>query len=164
MHFESVWKLREAHMIQSTIPSKYAFVLKCCGSESCIHPSCTGQSIQVNWFVNGPSIGKILPTPVIELQSPDGCTCSKCSKACAGHYKAGIPLDNDTIAPVPSVIIAKEVEKDSTFDTERIVSIARQCLVLPQTVQFYVNHLKQVKLNRARGVIKAQKTRKAKKK
>ena len=163
-HFQSIWKLRQSHMVQSSIPSKYAFILKCCGSARCIHPSCTGQPIQVDWFVNGPSIGKILPTPVIELQSPDGRTCSKCPKACAGHYKTGIPTDTDTIAPVPSVLIAEDVEKDPNFDAERIVSIARKCIVLPQTVQFYVNHLKQVKLNRARGVVKAQKTRMAKKK
>ena len=162
-NFEAVWKLREAHMVSSSIPSKYAFILKCCGSARCIHPSCTGKSIEVVWYKNGPQIGKILPTPVIELRSPDGLKCSKCSKVCAGHYKAGIPTDSDTAAPVPSVLIAGEVEKDPNFDAERIVALARKCIVLPQTVQFYVNHLKQVKQNRERGVLKAQKTRMAKK-
>ena len=162
-YFEKIWKIRNDHIVASSIPTKYCFLLKCCGSAQCLHPSCTGKPLEVNWFAAGPSIGKVLPTPVIELVSPDGKSCSRCDKACAGHYKTEIPTKADTVAPIPSVLIAAEVEKDPLFNDQRIKAIARDCIVPPKTVLFYVNHLKQVKHNRARGAVKAAQTKLAKK-
>ena len=67
------------------------------------------------------------------------------------------------VAPVPSELIEEEFIKNALFDGERLKEIAAKCLLLPQTVQFYVNHLKQVKINRERGVEKSKQTRLANK-
>ena len=162
-HFEKVWMLRDSHMVSSSIPSKYAFVLKCCGSSDCIHPACTGKPIDVKWFDNGPSIGTIMPTPVVESKSGVNEICGKCSKKeCAGHYQSSIPNLNDLHALVPSEFISDEVIANPSFDMERIHRVAEKCILPPSTVQFYVNHLLQVQKNRKRGVEKAKKTRLAK--
>ena len=114
----------------------------------------------MKWFVGGPSIGEILPTPVIESRPGINVLCTNCSKKeCAGHYKSIIPVKNDK---VPSVVLAAEVDSNAKFNMERIQKLGRQCILPPRTVQFYVNHLIQVKANRKRGVEKARKTRQAK--
>ena len=105
-----------------------------------------------------------MPTPVIESRPAANQVCTKCSeKKCCGHYKSTIPTPNSKAAPVPSVLLASEVEADPNFDTDRIHRLARQCILPPKTVQFYVNHLIQVQKNRIRGAEKAAKTRLAKK-
>ena len=38
-YYEKVWKVRHNHM-DRTLPSKYAFLLKCCAEENCPHPLC----------------------------------------------------------------------------------------------------------------------------
>ena len=164
-HFDRIWNLRNAHMVSSSIPSKYAFILKCCGSKDCIHPSCTGQPIDIQWFEGGPSIGEISPTPVIDSRFDVNVLCTSCSKRdCAGHYKSTIPERNDKHAPVPSVLLSNEVQSSAKFDMKRIQKLGKQCILPPKTVQFYVNHLLKVKRNRKRGVEKARKTRLAKSK
>ena len=82
---------------------------------------------------------------------------------CPGHYKYDIQGEAGNPAPVPSILIAAEVKQNAEFGMERYRTIAHRCIVRPQVVQFYVEHLKQVKLNRARGAEKGKRTRLAKK-
>lgn len=160
--FEDVWKVRNAHMVETYIPSKYLFLLRCCGSAECIHPACTGEPLDLNWYPDGPSI-EVLPSPIINVV-PSENPCVQCAKShCPGHYKKELPTSSDVPAPIPSIVIVNEVDKSDQFSVDRYKQIARKCIVRPQTVQFYADHLKQVKLNRARGVEKARATRLAKK-
>ena len=55
-YYEKVWKVRHNHM-DRTLPSKYIFLLKCCGEENCPHPLClkgkdNSNSNQPNFNVN----------------------------------------------------------------------------------------------------------------
>ena len=161
-YFEMIWLLRKSHLVESILPTKYAFILKCCGLSSCIHPACSnGEPADVQWYPEGPLFGEVLPTPVI---APGSAKCTQCSKKdCAGHYQTSVPHPKDTPAPVPSEVITEEVNVNPHFDSNRIKKIARDCILPPSTVQFYVNHLLQVQANRKRGAEKAKKTKQAKK-
>lgn len=163
-HFEMIWKLRSAHMVKSSIPSKYLFLLKCCGQAGCIHPLCSGTPLHMTWYKDGPSCS-FLPIPVVDVEPSCGDTpCKRCDKTgCHGHYKKTLPNIDDVAAPIPSVVIANEVAKSIHFDANRVKGIAEKCLLPPQTVQFYINHLMQVKKNRERGVQKSKETRRKKK-
>ena len=88
-----------------------------------------------------------LPIPVIDESNP-------------GHYlKRFTNLHTDCLAPVPSVKLAIELAADEEFDEGRVARIARECLIDPETVVMYVNHLKRVRANIAKGVEKAKITR-----
>ena len=163
-HFEMIWKIRNDHMVRSSIPSKYLFLLKCCGQAGCIHPLCSGEPLDIKWHKNGPSC-LTLPTPVVDVEpSSDDTPCVRCNETgCSGHYKKELPTSDDIPAPIPSVVIANEVDENSNFDASRVKQIAKKCLLPPQTVLFYVNHLLQVKKNRERGIEKSKETRRKKK-
>ena len=101
---------------------------------------------------------------MIDIYRPvPGAACQRCEKNdCHGHYETELPQSNNA-APVPLIRIAEELESNDDFDTRRFAEIGRECLVSPNTVEIYVNHLKQIKVNRMKGVEKARKTRENKK-
>ena len=169
---ERVWKIRNAHMICTDIPICYAFILKCCGKKDCLHPRCHGSPIQFNWYENGPSIDMMLPVPVMESPRVIGKkNCDRCEEKvrskgiCYGHYKRGTltNIKEDTTAPVPSIEIRKEFQKNTVFDEKRLTKVASACLLSNEDTSFYLDHLKRVQINRKKGVEKARKTREAKK-
>ena len=146
-HFTRVADLQKRHTVLSTIPSKYAFILKCCFQPGCIHPICSKPEHVINWRSSGPSIDDTLPIPVIDESNP-------------GHYlKRFTNLHTDRLAPVPSVQLAIELAADEEFDEERVAKIAHECMIKPDTVLMYVNHLKRVRSNILKGVEKAKITR-----
>ena len=129
---------------------KYAFILKCCGKDGCIHPLCNSAHISINWSSGGPSVDDVLPIPVIDEMDE---TCDRRDGKCVGHYKRTLThVGTDKLAPVPSVRLAKELAADDTFSQSRIAAIAKDCLLGPQTVEVYINHLKNVHANRMKGV------------
>ena len=42
-HFNTVWRICHNHM-DHTLPSKYVFLLRCCGKSDCPHPLCSGKT------------------------------------------------------------------------------------------------------------------------
>ena len=151
-HFSKISNLRERHMVKSKIPTKYIFLLKCCGEADCIHPLCSGEKPKLTRYKNGRA-RDVLPMPVVDVKSTfDGLPCRRCKKMCLGHYKANLPSSQDVEAPIPSELISMEFAANEEFDAQRIKDVAVRCLLPPKTVQFYVNHLKQVKINRDRSV------------
>ena len=106
---------------------------------------------------------KVMPVPVA---MPISATCPKCEDSpCHGHYFSNPTCVAESVAsPVPSVTIAKEFAKNETLSTARCQKIAKKVLIKMENVQHQWDHLKQVKINRAKGVEKAKKTRAAKKK
>lgn len=103
-----------------------------------------------------------MPVPVAK---PISAMCGKCGEECNGHYLSNPTCVAESIAaPVPSVTIAQEFAKNETLDTEKCQKIAKKVLIKMENVQHQWDHLKQVKINRAKGVEKAKKTRAAKKK
>ena len=155
-HFETVWKLRSAHVVKSQLPLKYAFILHCCGKRSCIHPLCSsGKATKKLWSPDGVAVVKHLPLPV---QSTEPCNCEG---VCPGHYLKEAVQGNP--APVPSVYLAAQFAKNSRADPSRLIEMSKVCMLKAQDVKFYWEHMTQVKKNRARGVEKAKKTRAKKK-
>ena len=64
--FEKVWQVRNAHMVDTHIPTKYLFMLRCCGAADCEQPACTGAPLDLRWYPDGPSIN-VLPSPIINV-------------------------------------------------------------------------------------------------
>ena len=131
-------------------PPKYALILRCCYKVSCIHPICrstTNIPSPITWSTDGPSIANVLPIPVIDEENP-------------GHYcKRFTNIQEDKFAPVPSEKLALEFAENNQFDKSRIKTLATECLLKEETVQFYIKHLERCYNNRMKGVKKAQKTR-----
>ncbi len=162
-HFEKVWEVRRNHLVKTPIPHNLAFVLNCCGDETCPHPRCSGSEIIARWSPSGPAVKDVMPVPEIDVR-PSNSSCIRCGKKCDGHYKTDpSPLSSVVAAPVPSLLIKEELEKNENLNDNDFSRIGRSCLVSPDVVKFYVEHLKTVKLNRKKGAVKAQKTRAAKK-
>ena len=160
-HFRAVWKVRQNHMILSSLPDKYAFVLYCCGRRGCPHPRCADGEVVAKWSPTLDPIKDLLPIPEIDTQM--NANCQQCQGACGGHYKSiPSPLSSVVPAPVPSELIKAEFENNN--DIDEYERISRLCLVNPDIVKFYVDHLRTVKENRKRGVEKAKLTRAKKKK
>lgn len=61
---ESIWQLRQRHMVKG-LPIQYVFYLRCCFVPGCIHPVCqSGASDDDFWYPNGPSLDFFsAPTP-----------------------------------------------------------------------------------------------------
>ena len=162
-YFEKIWLLRENHLVKTPIPSNLAFVLYCCGNRKCPHPLCREENVVARWHPSGPLIKDVMPIPEVDV-APSTSDCSRCGKRCDGHYKT-VPSSVSSVvaAPIPSVEIKKEFEKNENLTEEDFQRIARKCLISAEAARFYAEHLKTVKMNRQKGVIKAQKTRAAKK-
>ena len=108
------------------------------------------------WFPGGPEISKVMPVPV-----HDDAPCM-CQKKCCGHYRSEpTTVKTSVAAPVPSVLIKEEFTLNQALG-DRAAVMAKKCLVEESTIKFYWDHLLEVQANRAKGAIKAQKTRAAK--
>ena len=168
-YFTTISTILRDHSISSHLPLKYALILRCCFKPTCVHPIChstssantttniknakTNKTFQtaILWSDNGPSIANTLPIPVKDKSNP-------------GHYLQRLTnIHNDKLAPVPSVFLSKEYERNKKFSRSRIQRLAAECLLDEDTVKFYVNHLERCEANRKKGVEKAKKTRELKK-
>lgn len=45
-YFNMIWKIRQSH-VDNSLPPNYAFLLKCCGKQDCLHPLCSGMFSQM---------------------------------------------------------------------------------------------------------------------
>ncbi len=154
-YFARIWKVRNDHWVDSPLPPKYFFLLKCCGNTTCIHPLCQRSEIKdFTWYKDGPSIENALPIPVISTLQ-----CDKCDN-CDGHYVRDITLRQEiNAADVPSILLTDEFENDEELTVDRRIALASKCILPPGKVSIYWNHLIEVKKNRKRGVEKAKLTR-----
>ena len=154
-HFERVWSVREAHLVTSSMPSKYCFLLKCCGAASCHHPRCKDGKSDFKCFENGPSIDDALPIPVVNREP-----CSRNCNNCFGHYVQEISLHHNKVpSDIPSVLLTQEFEADCVLNVDRCTALAEQSLLSPFQVSIFWNHLTEVRENRQRGAAKAKITR-----
>ena len=100
-----------------------------------------------------------MPYPIA---SDDPCSCAK---PCSGHHKREpvvVGVGSPTIATIPSVLLEKEFSINPVLG-QRASELAKKCMEEENTVKFFWEHMAGVKANRAKGVIKAQKTRALKK-
>ena len=157
-YFESIWKLRRDHLVDSMLPQKYAFILHCCGKKGCIHPRCAKGFTAKQWYTGGPTVLTHLPLPMRSKEE-----CVTCKGICAGHYKKDIEASNSPdVEVVPSVYFAGEFAANEKADAQRIIKMSKVCMLKAQEVKFFWEHMVKVKRNRLRGVEKAKKTRAAK--
>ena len=157
-YFQMIWGLKERHEVKSAIPGNYMFMLSICGQQDCVHPRCCGKESTPSWFPGGPSVLTVLPVPAPEVTDVP---CSQCKDTtCFGHYSK-LPTDVTKVesAPVPSVLISEEFSLNSVLTPSRTQLLATKAMVDPAHVSFQWKHLEQVKVNRAKGVEKAKKTR-----
>ena len=106
------------------------------------------------WYPGGPTIEDTLPVPIV---MSDVC---ECKKNCNGHYERRFTrLADDIPAVVPSLFIESRFQEDPVLNDARLCRIARKCLLDPDSVGIYWNHLADVKRNRQKGVEKAKVTR-----
>ena len=160
-HFESIWNIRNSHMIQG-LPSQYIFFLYCCYQENCIHPLCQAgkPASPPCWYPGDPPLTH-LPLPVPDESSPWGGESCKTCKSCAGHFKSPQPLD--VTAPnltdhFRSPVVLKELFHTSVGSiSEEFVENATKSVLLPPTkTRFWLEHLQTI-INR--GAAKAAATR-----
>ena len=149
-YLQSIWSVRDDHLVRSSIPVKYMFLLKCCGKPSCLHPRCCEQSVPpMPWFPGGPDIGKALPVPVIDNVSI-GAKCT-CRIKCTGHYfREPTAMMKAAPASVPTKLIGEEFKTNKILGN-RAAALAKMCLVEESTVTFYWNHRNQVLTKRTKG-------------
>ena len=86
-YFESVWKIRQSHMVQN-LPVQYAFFLVCCLDPQCNHPVCNkGELSELpKWYDGGPPISTF-PLPIPDPQRYWGNNnCVECKDQCTGHF------------------------------------------------------------------------------
>ena len=164
-YIETVWSVRLKHGIPN-LPVQYCFMLKCCYKPSCPHPfCCVGDSQSLQWFPGGPDI-TFIPLPIPDPDQPWGSTnCKKCDGTCYGHF---LNISKEYHLPAmskPPSVIMKEAfqglngEPSPSF----IAELAKKCLLPPDEVSFWIEHLQQIQKNRKRGAVKAAATRRLKK-
>lgn len=167
-YIQNIWDIRLKHGVPD-LPSQYCFMLKCCYELGCSHPCCvSGQSTDLAWFPGGPSLS-YLPFPVPDPDQQYGSsTCSKCTGECAGHFLPPEQAERSSIKAMtkpPSTLIKEAFTKlkGQAPTSEFFDNLAKQCLLLPEEVKMWVEHLVQVNRNRQRGAQKAAQTRLRKK-
>ena len=167
--FETVWKIRERHMVVG-YPRQYVYFLLCCFQEGCIHPRCQSEvgkdPSSITWFPGGPSITSI-PLPVPDPERPwNNSACLDCKGFCAGHYLqpkqalSALSTAGTVSSPPPSTVIEKAFKSGPVEEEE----LAKQVLLPPSEVRIWTNHLKTVAENRKNGAVKAAETRRSRQK
>lgn len=111
----------------------------------------------------------MFPYPIIdEKLSATGTECEKCGKQCVGHYVTDLTeyvklfSEGKAIRALPPSQIIKEFHmnnKDVSHSDAEIDKLARRCLLSPDDVKIWLDHLKQVDQNRKQGAEKAKVTR-----
>ena len=136
------------------------FMLVVCGEPDCVHPRCANGTSAPSWYPNGPSVVNVLPIPV---SAPMVKPCSKCverKQQCFGHYlNEPSNKNHPDVSHVPSVVINSEFARDQSLSESKMKKLAAKARIDPKELSFQWKHLEQVKVNRARGVETAKKTR-----
>lgn len=173
-YFESIWNLRERHMVKN-LPSEYVFALKACYNVKCSHPVCQKGKLpnELAWYSGGPSV-QFLPFPVPDPKRCWGSkNCETCSGFCAGHFmgleqvlslEARDLLECHTYPPstvMKNVFNKAEKEKRQLSSVE-VEELARKTLLSTEEVKMWITHLSLVKKRRQEGARKAAATRKLK--
>lgn len=162
-----IWELRNRHLVPN-LPAQYLFYLRCCYHPQCIHPVCrSSQPEDIPWFPGGPSIS-FLPIPTPDPTRPFGnSACTECDGFCSGHYMKVnqfldyVNSDKDlSKATPPSEVLLEAYQKwKGILDSQALLCIAKDVLLPPEEVLFWMKHLDNVKSNRQRGARKAAATR-----
>ena len=121
------------------------------------------------WFPKGPSFD-FFPFPMIDNRRPWGRSdCKDCKGECQGHYITDMDrlLQLHSSAKIvrampPSAVIEEAYSK--TPNLTNFEDLARKCCLSQDDVQMWWDHLRQIAINRAKGVEKAKATRLKKKK
>ena len=161
--FDSIWKIRERHMVTG-YPRQYIYFLLCCYQDGCEHPRCKAEvgkdPSSISWYLGGPSI-KSIPLPVPDPDRPwNNTVCSDCNGFCAGHYlepKKALVAGNAAPCSPPSIVIEKAFKSGHCVEDE----LAKEVLLPSNEVNMWIEHLKAVAENRKKGAAKAAKTRRA---
>ena len=125
--------------------------------------------VPVKWSSDGVSLSPF-PYPIKdENRGPANNTeCKQCAKMCFGHYvtdlKEYVTLfsESKAIRSLPPSQIIQEYyreNKDVNHSDDDIDTLARRCLLSPDDVKLWLDHLKQVTQNRKQGAEKAKVTR-----
>ena len=165
-HFQTVWALRERHMVKN-LPSQYLFYLLPCYKSNCPHPVCQSgrPTSEVTWFDGGPPL-TYLPLPVPDKDRPWGGSCDSCY-ACCSHYldpRKAVTCPTSVLSCPPSAVILKFFNslKGAAPSEQQLEAISRQVLLPCAEVKMWLDHLSTVQQNRKRGAAKAAETRKRK--
>ena len=160
-----IWDIRNLH-ISKSVPQRYIFHLVCCCKSACPHPLCQVGRPQneILWYNGGPSI-EYIPLPVPDPKRPFGAkNCLSCNGECAGHYLSAEEViqlikENRTFSEKrpPSEIIKSEFKckGDQLLKEDTCRDLAKQVLIKPTEVSFWLEHLKSVQEHRAQGAKKA---------
>lgn len=170
-YIKMIWDLRDKHMVPN-LPSQYLFFLQCCYDKNCVHPVCKmGVQEPEVWYPDGP-LTTFLPIPTPDPTRPYGNEqCKECSNFCSEHYMKPQQLINyvnnggKMSDPMPpSQVILESFKRNNGIPSEVVVEqLSRQVLLPVDEVLMWLNHLKTVQDNRAKGAKKAAATRKRKK-
>ena len=156
-YIESVWTLRNNHML-TNLPSQYAFFLKCCQKQDCCHPLCKQTSDEMCWFPNGPRLSH-LPFPIPDPARPWGYQeCTTCKGICHGHFllpEAALASEVCPMIQPPSQILKEEFDKLQNHkpSDDFIRTVAKRVLLPTEEVEMWFEHLATVQKNR-KGVLK----------
>ena len=162
--FSLIWSLRNRHMVDG-LPSQYVFYLLPCYLKECDHPVCRAgkPSSEFTWFKNGPPLS-YLPFPVADKSRPWGHKCDKCS-VCYGHFmdpKEAVK-HSFVYSPPPSETIGIFFKKVNEPTHTGIQDLSKEVLLSPEDVTMWLDHLRDVQINRKKGAVKAAQTRRRKK-
>lgn len=113
------------------------------------------------WFPKGPSFD-FFPFPMIDNRRPWGRSdCKDCKGECQGHYITDMDrlLQLHSSAKIvrampPSAVIEEAYSK--TPNLTNFEDLARKCCLSQDDVQMWWDHLRQIAINRAKGVEKAK--------
>lgn len=132
-----------------------------------LHSNLTGIKdlpIPAKWFPGGPSFS-LSPYPVVD-ETRKGTGCKDCGDKCSGHYVTDLTTYIDLYSQgkavrslPPSQILQDYNKKHESFLESDIDNLARKCLLLPDEVKLWLQHLQQVAENRRKGAEKAKVSR-----
>ena len=120
--------------------------------------------IRAKWFPGGPSFS-LFPYPVAD-ETRKGPGCENCGDECSGHYVTDLTTYINLYSQgkairsqPPSQILQDYNKKNENFSDHDIQNLARKCLLTPEEVKLWLEHLHQVAENRRKGAEKARVSR-----
>ena len=106
----------------------------------------------------------LFPYPVVE-ETRKGPGCENCGDECSGHYVTDLTTyinlysHSKAVRSQPPRQILQDYRKTENFSDPDIQNQGRKCLLGPEEVKLWLEHLHQVEENRSRGAEKARVSR-----
>ena len=117
--------------------------------------------ISAKWFPGGPFFS-LFPYPVVE-ETRKGPGCENCGDECSEHYVTdpttyiNLYSHSKTVrSQPPSQILQDYNKKNENFSDPDIQNQEKKCLLGPEEVKLWLEHLHQGEENRRRGAEKAR--------